>query len=115
MKKLKILTAIALTVPFLALPFASLAADAKAEAKPKVKPDNLTTCPVSGDKLGEMGKPFVFEYQGQEVKLCCQDCKAKFDKEPAKYIKMIQQADKAGKGAASTNAPARGHMDHMAH
>jgi YHS domain-containing protein len=58
-----------------------------------VKPDLLTTCPVSGDKLGgDMGKPYVFTYQGQEVKLCCPDCKADFDKNPAKYLKKIQDA-----------------------
>jgi YHS domain-containing protein len=95
MKKLKTLTAIVLTIPFIAAPLTGLAADAKAEAKPK--PDNLTTCPVSGDKLGEMGKPLVFVYQGQEVKLCCKDCKAKFDKEPAKYIKKIEEADAKAK------------------
>jgi YHS domain-containing protein len=63
-------------------------------APPKPKPDLLKTCPVSGDKLGDMGKPYVFIYQGQEVKLCCPDCKAEFDKDPAKYIKKIRAADK---------------------
>jgi len=58
------------------------------------KPDLLATCPVSGDKLGEMGKPYVFVYQGQEVKLCCPSCKEDFDKDSAKYIKMIRAADK---------------------
>ena len=58
-----------------------------------VKPDKLTTCPVSGEKLGgDMGKPYVFVYQGQEVKLCCPGCKKDFDKDPAKYIKKIQDA-----------------------
>ncbi|HEX3856363.1 MAG TPA: hypothetical protein VHY30_03580 [Verrucomicrobiae bacterium] len=58
-----------------------------------VKPDLLTTCPVSGDKLGaDMGKPYVFEYKGQEVKLCCPMCKAEFDKNPAKFLKKIQDA-----------------------
>jgi len=58
-----------------------------------VKPDLLKTCPVSGDKLGgDMGKPFVFVYKGQEVKLCCKDCKAEFDKNPDKFIKKIQDA-----------------------
>jgi hypothetical protein len=58
-----------------------------------IKPDLLTTCPVSGDKLGaDMGKPFVFAYQGQEVKLCCPMCKTDFDKDPAKYLKKIQSA-----------------------
>jgi YHS domain-containing protein len=60
------------------------------------KPDLLTTCPVSGDKLGEMGKPYVFVYQDQEVKLCCPNCKKDFDKDPAPYLKKIRAAgDKA--------------------
>ena len=60
-----------------------------------VKPDLLTTCPVSGDKLGgDMGKPVVIVYQGQEVKFCCPDCKPEFDKDPAKYIAKIRAADK---------------------
>lgn len=68
----------------------------KAHAPPP-KPDLLTTCPVSGDKLGEMGQPFVFVYQGQEVKLCCPDCKKDFDKDPKKYMKLIRAADKQQK------------------
>lgn len=64
------------------------------DKKPAPTPDKLTTCPVSGDKLGEMGKPLVFEYKGREVKLCCPDCKKDFDKEPAKYMKKIEAADK---------------------
>ena len=69
------------------------AADKKDE-KPAPIPDKLTTCPVSGDKLGEMGKPYVFEYKGREVKLCCPDCKKDFEKDPAKYMKKIEAADK---------------------
>ena len=60
----------------------------------KATPDLLTTCPVSGDKLDEMGAPFVFTYKGQEVKLCCKSCKPKFDKDPEKYIAIIRAADK---------------------
>lgn len=60
----------------------------------KAKPDLLTTCPVSGDKLGEMGKPVVFTYKDQEVKLCCKGCKKDFDKDPEKYMKLIRAADK---------------------
>jgi hypothetical protein len=29
------------------------------------------------------------------VKLCCPDCKKDFDKNPAKYMKKIEAADKA--------------------
>lgn len=62
-------------------------------------PDLLKTCPVSGEKLGEMGKPVVFAYKGQEVKLCCKGCKKDFDKDPAKYLKLIRAADKTAKAA----------------
>ena len=58
------------------------------------KPDLLATCPVSSEKLGEMGAPFTFTYKDQEVKLCCKSCKTKFDKNPEKYIALIRAADK---------------------
>jgi YHS domain-containing protein len=94
MKKLKKLTALALTVPFLASPLAGLAGATNSATAAPPKPDRLTTCPVSGDKLGEMGKPYVFVYQGQEIKLCCPGCKKDFDKDPAKYVAKIRAADK---------------------
>jgi YHS domain-containing protein len=65
-----------------------------ADGSTNATPDLLTTCPVSGDKLGEMGKPYVFTYKGQEVKLCCGGCKKDFDKDPAKYVAKIRAADK---------------------
>jgi YHS domain-containing protein len=67
------------------------------DKKPAPIPDKKTTCPVSGDKLGEMGKPYVFEYKGHEVKLCCPDCKKDFDKDPAQYMKKVEAADKSAK------------------
>jgi len=97
MKTLKMLGILAFTGSFLALPLAGLAADTNSAAATPPKPDQLTTCPVSGEKLGEMGKPYVFTYQGQEVKLCCSGCKKDFDKDPAKYLKKIQDAAAAKK------------------
>ena len=64
----------------------------KAKADEKAKPYPLDTCIVSGEKLGEMGKPFVFTHMGQEIKLCCKDCKKKFDKDPETYLKKIAEA-----------------------
>jgi YHS domain-containing protein len=64
----------------------------KEETKTKAYP--LDTCIVSGDKLGEMGKPVVFEYKGQEIKLCCKDCRKDFDKDPAKYLKKMEENTK---------------------
>ena|ERR1019366_9965089 len=58
------------------------------------KPDQLTNCPVSGETLGKMGKPFGFIYKAQEVKLCCKGCMKDFDREPTKYISKIRAADK---------------------
>jgi len=91
------LAAITLAIPFLASPFAALAGDTNSAAPNPSRPDSLATCPVSGDKLGEMGAPYVFVYQGQEIKLCCPNCKADFYKDPAKYIAKIRAADKKAK------------------
>jgi hypothetical protein len=60
------------------------------EKKEAVKPYKLDTCIVGDEKLGEMGKPFVFIHKGQEIKLCCKKCKPKFDKDPALYLKKLE-------------------------
>jgi hypothetical protein len=62
--------------------------------KGKVKPYKLDTCIVSDEKLGEMGKPVVFVHEDQEIKLCCKDCRKDFDKEPAKYLKKLEEVKK---------------------
>lgn len=97
---MKFLAGSLLAVVFICLPPAARAAGTNslsgANSAP-AKPDLLTTCPVSGDKLGKMKPPCVFVYQGQEVKLCCPDCKKDFDKNPEKYLKLIRAADKTGK------------------
>jgi YHS domain-containing protein len=97
MKNLKLFAAIALTVPFLASPLAGLADDTNSVAPANPKPDLLTTCPVSGEKLGEMGPPYIFVYQGQEIELCCSGCKKDFDNDPAKYAAKIRAVDKNAK------------------
>lgn len=92
--KLRINKLIVASAVMLALGAFTAKADDK---KPAPIPDKMTTCPVSGDKLGEMGKPYIFEYKGREVKLCCPDCKKDFEKDPAKYMKKIEAADKEKK------------------
>lgn len=44
-----------------------------------------STCPVSGEKVGEMGPPVTIDYQGKKVAFCCDSCVSKFQKDPAKY------------------------------
>jgi len=62
-----------------------------ADAKPAYP---LTTCLVSGEKLGGMGALYVFTYEGREIQLCCEHCKATFEKDPAKYLKVLDNAGK---------------------
>jgi len=90
MKKLKTFTAITLALTYAAAPLTLLGADKPAE---KAKPYPLEKCVVSDEKLGEMGKPFVFTYEGQEIKLCCKSCQKDFKKDPAKYMKKIKDAE----------------------
>jgi YHS domain-containing protein len=87
MKIIKLLSSLTLIAAFLAGPLAAVGAE-----QTKAKPYPLNTCAVSGEKL-DMGKPYVFVHEGQEVKLCCKDCLKDFKKEPAKYMKKIQQAN----------------------
>ncbi len=68
-----------------------------AEQKPKAKPYPLDTCIVSGEKLGEMGSPYVFVHEGREIKLCCKGCLKDFKKDSAKYIKKLEEAEAKGK------------------
>ena len=81
---------------FLATPLAALAAD-KEKEKDSKKPYPLETCVVSGEKLGEMGKPVVHDYKGREVKFCCKDCIKDFNKDPDKYIKKLDEAEAKAK------------------
>lgn len=63
----------------------------------KMKPYPLDYCLVSGDKIGEMGKPITTNYMGQEIKFCCPDCVKDFRKNPDKYVKQLQDAEKQNK------------------
>ncbi len=92
MKKLTLIAII--LAGALVAPILSKAADDKTD---KPKPYTLDTCVVSGDKLGEMGKPYVFIYEGREIKMCCKGCLKDFNKDPAKYIKKIEEAEAKAK------------------
>jgi hypothetical protein len=102
MKKLKILVAITLAIPFLASPVVGLAGDTNSVAASKPTPYLLDTCIVSDEKFGgDMGDPIVFVYSNknvnQEIKFCCPMCKPKFLKDPDKYMKIIHDAEAKAK------------------
>jgi hypothetical protein len=48
----------------------------------------LNKCIVT-DEAFEHGKPYTFVHNGQEIKLCCEDCLADFKKDPAKYLAKL--------------------------
>ena len=79
----------------IALPLVGFAADEKKADKPKPYP--LKTCITDDEKLGSMGDPYVFTHEGREIKLCCSGCLDDFKKNPAKYIKKLEKAEKKAK------------------
>lgn len=52
----------------------------------------LTTCPISGEKLGSMGDAINVVYAGRLVKLCCAMCVPKFEADPMPTIEKIDAA-----------------------
>ena len=96
MKMLKSLSAVVLLAGALVAPVGVRAADAPTE---KPKPYTLKKCMVSGEELDEKGdmKPYVFTHGGREIKLCCESCLKDFQKNPAKYVKKIEAAEKKAK------------------
>lgn len=69
----------------------------------------LGVCPVSGDKLGNMGKApeYIYRVEGQPDRLvvfCCSGCEEDFMSDPAKYLARIDVAAKARDGADGAHA-----------
>jgi hypothetical protein len=80
------------------------AAEPASAAKKTAAAYPLTTCVVSGEKLGGMGDAFEYVHKeagkpDRRVLLCCEGCVDDFKKEPAKYLAKLDEAAKAnGKG-----------------
>jgi YHS domain-containing protein len=55
----------------------------------------LDVCVVCGEKLGSMGEPHVIKYQGKTVKFCCSKCLPEFNADTAKYMAILEKAEKA--------------------
>ena len=108
MKLIKTITGAVVFSGILAVSTLALAADqATADAAKNAKPYPLKTCIVSDEKLeGDMGDPYVFVYQGQQIKLCCKNCLPDFEKDPAKYLKKLADAQAAEK-KDTPSAPAK--------
>jgi YHS domain-containing protein len=51
-------------------------------------------CPVSGELLGSMGKPYKITVKGQTVFLCCSGCEEEIRKDPDKFLAKLNESEK---------------------
>lgn len=68
-------------------------------------------CLVSGDKLGGDGEIIDYLHDGRLVRLCCKGCIEEFQKDPQKYLGILDAAS-AGK---PVRKPAGSHSSHEDH
>ena len=91
MKKFKSLAACALVsgaVCFVLGCKSAAPAPAPAATTTSVEPYPLKKCIVTDEPL-EAGKDYTFVRDGHQIKLCCKDCLADFDKDPKKYMAKL--------------------------
>ena len=56
--------------------------------KEHIELENIqTSCPVSGEELGE--NPVVIHFKGRTVKFCCPSCEKPFRANPEKYLAAL--------------------------
>ena len=66
-------------------------------ARAKLDPGDLkladaqNVCPISGERLGSMGKPFKLTLKGRPVFLCCKGCTKDAQKEPDKMVEKVKK------------------------
>ena len=87
----------------LVLGIAGCGSGSSTPSKPYTNTDGypLDVCVVSGEKLGAMGDPFVIKHDGKTVKFCCSACLKEFNQDTAKYMLILEGAEK------KKNAPAK--------
>jgi YHS domain-containing protein len=64
--------------------------DSKAQANDQNVEVGNMVCPVSGGKINEETKA-TYEYEGRVYNFCCAMCIDEFKKDPAKYIKKVEE------------------------
>lgn len=69
------------------------------EAQPASVEVGNTICPVSKEKVGEMGEVVKYEYNGKVYNLCCPACKKDFAGDPEKYSKIAEDEAAAAQAA----------------
>jgi YHS domain-containing protein len=83
--------------PATAAPLDENRADADAPGLAELSPadralaEKQKICPVSGERLGAMGKPVKITVKGQTVFLCCAGCEEAVRKDPDKYLAKLKE------------------------
>lgn len=74
-------------------PASDVAVEVPAEAPAAETPVEVGNkiCPVSGEKVGEMGEIVKYEYKGKVYNLCCAMCVKDFQNDPEKYSKIADE------------------------
>src|ERR1700744_5839365 len=75
-----------------------------------IKPYPIDHCLICGDNISGTNAVVVFDYQGQELKFCCQRCVKTFKKDPAKYLQQLH--GDANSATARNEAPAEENTTH---
>ena len=73
----------------LVVPAAALAADGDGSKAKEKTVKAQTTCPLMG---GKINKKIFADHDGKRVYFCCAGCIAGFKKDPAKYVKKLEDA-----------------------
>jgi len=61
--------------------------------------EGAAVCPVSGHDI-DPATAVTVTYEGHEIQLCCQDCVAPFNQDPAKYMASLEKPAEAGEPAS---------------
>jgi Cu(I)/Ag(I) efflux system membrane fusion protein len=65
---------------------------AELSAEDRALAEKQRICPVSGDLLGSMGKPYKVTVKGRTVFLCCDGCEPDIKKDPDKFLAKLGPA-----------------------
>ncbi len=89
-------------------------ADQAAETAPLEEVGN-PLCPVSGEKVGEMGEIVKYEHRGKIYNFCCEACIKDFKKDPEKYSKIAEDEVKAHGAVEMSDLEKMGHDHKSSH
>lgn len=99
---------------FLKDPKKHLATLDKAVVEQQGKDYALKACPVSKEEFGgDMGEPVDLVIAGRLVRLCCEACKKDVEKDPAKFVAIVDAAQRDAKAKPDADPkPNDAHDDH---